>query len=73
VKVSEAQLDIFRSLIDSDGLAMVDNFRPPLPLNTARRGRQAGGRMLFTTVNTLKHTLQDFRMLHSENEEHGIT
>ncbi|KAH3803402.1 carbonic anhydrase-like [Dreissena polymorpha] len=36
VEFSHSQLDALRSLIDSDGNAMQDNFRPPQPIN----GRQ---------------------------------
>jgi len=33
VPVSEAQMEIFRTLKDSDGVSLNDNFRPPQPLN----------------------------------------
>merc|ERR1719220_777496 len=32
-KISEAQLEIFRSMTDSDGVTLNDNYRPPQPLN----------------------------------------
>merc|ERR1719384_2550410 len=31
--ISEAQLEIFRSMTDSDGVTLNDNYRPPQPLN----------------------------------------
>ena len=31
--ISEAQMEIFRSMTDSDGVTLNDNYRPPLPLN----------------------------------------
>merc|ERR1712088_921696 len=38
--ISEAQLAIFRTMTDSDGVSIVDNYRPPQPLNA---------RTLYTT------------------------
>ena len=38
--ISEAQLAIFRTMTDSEGVAIVDNYRPPQPLNA---------RTLYTT------------------------
>ena len=38
--ISEAQLAIFRSMTDSEEVAIVDNYRPPQPLNA---------RILYTT------------------------
>ena len=31
--ISEAQLEIFRSMTDSDGVTLNNNYRPPQPLN----------------------------------------
>ena len=31
--ISEAQMEIFRSMTDSDGVTLNDNYRPPQPLN----------------------------------------
>jgi len=33
LKISEAQLDLFRAMMDSHGHNIVDNYRPPQPLN----------------------------------------
>merc|ERR1711936_590536 len=41
-KISEAQLEIFRSMTDSDGVTLNDNYRPPQPLN-ARTIYTTGG------------------------------
>ena len=38
--ISEAQLAIFRTMTDSDSVSIVDNYRPPQPLNA---------RTLYTT------------------------
>ena len=38
--ISEEQLAIFRTMTDSEGVAIVDNYRPPQPLNA---------RTLYTT------------------------
>ena len=32
--ISEAQLAVFRSMTDSDGTSLNNNYRPPLPLNS---------------------------------------
>ena len=45
--ISEAQLAIFRTMTDSEGVAIVDNYRPPQPLNA---------RTLYTT-GVKKNTL----------------
>jgi len=38
--ISEAQLEVFRSMTDSDGTTLNNNYRPPQPLNA---------RMIYTT------------------------
>jgi len=40
--ISEAQMEIFRSMTDSDGVTLNDNYRPPQPLN-ARTIYTTGG------------------------------
>ena len=45
VKVSEGQLSLLRAMVDTDGVTLNDNFRPPQPLH---------GRAVYTTKVT-KH------------------
>ena len=48
--ISEAQLAIFRTMTDSDSVSIVDNYRPPQPLNA---------RTLYTTgVSTRRDHLE---------------
>jgi len=41
--ISEAQLEIFRTLTDSSGVTLNDNFRPPTPLGTRTVGKRVPG------------------------------
>ena len=57
--ISEAQLAIFRTMTDSDSVSIVDNYRPPQPLNA---------RTLYTTgVSPRTDHLQKSTMQYMDN------
>jgi carbonic anhydrase len=53
--ISEAQLEVFRSMMDSDGITLNNNYRPPQPLNnrtiyTTGTSTTAGSSNMFTEL-----------------------
>jgi carbonic anhydrase len=53
--ISEAQLEVFRSMTDSDGITLNNNYRPPQPLNnrtiyTTGTSTTAGSSNMFTEL-----------------------
>merc|ERR550534_1216757 len=48
--ISEAQLAIFRTMTDSDSVSIVDNYRPPQPLNAPGGSTTAAESSIITDI-----------------------